>query len=375
METSETKHQKPLNIFIVGYYGFKNAGDELLLKKTICLLKDQYLTPKICAIYKAPHEINKETAHFSFNTKNPPYKNSDLFGEITLCPRNSYITVIKSLFLADILIFGGGGLLQDKTSKRSLIYYLKFLLFALIFRKKIYLIAQGLGPFKSRISKWLIANLLKRTTGISVRDKTSYKISKIFAPNANIILTSDLAYYKAVTSEEESLNQPSIGLSLRGSGLNQSIIDALTTFAATSNETLVFLDFQQVFDSKKIHTIEPLSKYIKNTISMNDYFINQQDSQISFNIVIGMRYHACVWASLHFIPFLALAYDPKVKSLAKELGQEYIDLTNSEIAIPKNLILKKFNTIKKNHSHYKTKLKDITPTIIERANSNSKIFS
>ena len=53
---------------------------------------------------------------------------------------------------SELIISGGGSLLQDVTSKRSLLYYLSIIGLGKLFGKKVMLFAQGIGPIRA---KWL----------------------------------------------------------------------------------------------------------------------------------------------------------------------------------------------------------------------------
>ena len=96
-------------IVISGYYGYNNFGDELILKAILQELEKT--KPRIIVL--------------SGNVRNT----TKIHGVETI-NRYNIFAILKALKKADILISGGGGLLQDKTSKRSLIYYLFIILFA-----------------------------------------------------------------------------------------------------------------------------------------------------------------------------------------------------------------------------------------------------
>ena len=82
-------------------------------------------------------------------------------------------------------------------------------------------------------------------------------------------------------------------------------------------------------------------------------------------LVIGMRFHACIWASLFSIPFLALGYDPKVIQLAKTLNQPYIDISDKK---PDLIELKeKYNKLLADYELYKNYLLKKVPDLIDAA--------
>ena len=62
----------------------------------------------------------------------------------------------------DLLLSGGGSLLQDITSKRSLLYYLFILALGLLLKKKVMLFGQGIGPIHNRLCMNCVASVYQR---------------------------------------------------------------------------------------------------------------------------------------------------------------------------------------------------------------------
>ena len=117
---------------ISGYYGFDNFGDETILKILVENLKK--FDSQITVFSSNPLKTSK-------NLDVNSVKSFDLKG------------VIKSLKASDCLVSGGGSLLQDVTSKKSLIYYLGVIFLAQLFKKKTIIFAQGIGPIKNKIAQ------------------------------------------------------------------------------------------------------------------------------------------------------------------------------------------------------------------------------
>ena len=53
---------------------------------------------------------------------------------------------MSALSKCDILVSGGGSLLQDATSVKSLFYYLWVIFMAQFYKKQVLIFAQGIGP-------------------------------------------------------------------------------------------------------------------------------------------------------------------------------------------------------------------------------------
>lgn len=104
-------------IVISGYYGFANAGDEAMLT----------------AIIKALRSTEK-TVELTVISGNPPATAAR--HKVNSLHRFSFCKIFAALMDCDLLLSGGGSLLQDVTSKRSLLYYLLSWLWACCSKKR-----------------------------------------------------------------------------------------------------------------------------------------------------------------------------------------------------------------------------------------------
>src|SRR5207302_4347621 len=84
--------------------------------------------------------------------------------------------VVTALRESDLLLSGGGSLLQDRTSLRSLLYYLGVIRLAIGMRRRFMVFAQGIGPLLRPAARRLTSSLLARACAISVRDAASQSL-------------------------------------------------------------------------------------------------------------------------------------------------------------------------------------------------------
>lgn len=125
-------------VLISGYYGFKNFGDEAILSVLVSHLK----------------EIGADITVFSSDTVYTSKKYS------VNSVRSFYMPdVLKEIQNTDVLISGGGSLLQDVTSLKSLVYYSFIIALALLFNKKVIIFAQGIGPVNNKFAQFIVKNL------------------------------------------------------------------------------------------------------------------------------------------------------------------------------------------------------------------------
>ena len=113
-----------MKVIISGYYGSKNGGDEAMLAAMLEVLREEVDDLQATVI-----------------SLNPDYTRRR--HKVDAVPMPDIFSIIKEIRAADLLISGGGSLLQNVTSGRSLYYYLAIIFFALIFGRKVMLYAQG----------------------------------------------------------------------------------------------------------------------------------------------------------------------------------------------------------------------------------------
>jgi polysaccharide pyruvyl transferase CsaB len=305
-----------MKIAISGYYGFNNAGDEAILEALKLGLSETHPESKI--------SILDSGNRFNF----------------------------KMLKDCDLLISGGGGLLQDKTSTRSFLYYLLIIRLAKLLGKKVYIFAQGIGP----ITKWYNQLLLKRALNtadlITVRDLHSFNYLKsLKLKNPKIIETADPTFIltpedaapatrlsssksggqgeKLLQIEGVQINKrPLIGVSIRKFGEKnpnaENIAKALDQITAKTKAQIVFIPFQcpqDILASREIMKhMKEKSYLIFRECRPREIMgiINQMDA------VIGMRLHSLIFAVNCSIPAVGLSYDPKVDAFMKEVGLSYL---------------------------------------------------
>ena len=102
---------------LCGYYGEHNIGDDALLQ---ALLSGLPAEAKPCVTAADQQQVQQR------------------FG-VSTCDRRSLRSTLSALADCDGLILGGGSLLQDSTSWRSLLYYAALILTARLQRKPVIL--------------------------------------------------------------------------------------------------------------------------------------------------------------------------------------------------------------------------------------------
>lgn len=130
----------PPPVIICGYYGFENMGDEAVLSHTIRLLRKEGYT-----------EISVLSA--------VPQKTAATYG-VAAYKRTELSAIRRVGKRRGIFLLGGGNLLQNETSNRSLSYYIAMLRFAARCNCRIWLMG-GIGKLRGRGEKQVAAALEK----------------------------------------------------------------------------------------------------------------------------------------------------------------------------------------------------------------------
>ena len=326
---------KRKKIIISGYYGFGNLGDEAILISIIDRLNAEIENPEIVVLYtKAESEQLKV------------YKN------VRCVYRMNPISIFFEMLNADLVISGGGGLLQDSTGFTTVLYYLGIVKMALFLKKKVLFYAQGIGPLNLDKSKKLITNTVNKVNFITVRDNDSAELLKsLKIDKAPVVVTADpvISMEKLPQNEIDELvkkyipnfkknNNPNIGISARPWKSDNNYIEILAKscdeLIKKYNANIYIIPFQ-------IQQDLAICKEIKEKMEGEAEIImppNSEDSIFQFSpkeiagiigqmdLIIAMRLHALIFSFPFKIPSAGIVYDPKVGIFAKQAGMESFNL-------------------------------------------------
>lgn len=292
---------------VSGYYGFDNFGDDAVLKVLIECFKDRF-----------------DLTVLSAN----PVKTRNCYGVEALYSFD-YWGVFNKIRTSDVLISGGGSLLQDVTSFKSLLYYLLLIFLAGLFRKKIVIFAQGIGPLRRLTAKSLTKLALRNAKIITVRDQDSFDLLKSWGLNP--MLVTDPVFSLPIQSCIRKKDK--IGIQLR----NFEGIDRiwLNNFANIINENfidnhIVIYSLQDAIDLDVCKNFASLLKSKKVSIK-KALCIDEVIKEIAgLDVLIAMRFHAALIGFRAGVKVLPIAYDKKVALLAQKAGVNYLELDNLE---------------------------------------------
>ena len=294
---------------ICGYYGQGNAGDEALLLAILARLPD-HIQPIV----------------LSAN----PAKTSQDYGVICYS-RLEIIKQINQLSKNDLFIWGGGSLIQDITSLKSPLYYLFLMFFAQKKGVKTVAYAQGIGPIKTPLIKWLTKQILQKCDRISVRDEGSAKLLQQW--NLKYIIAADpvWALPSKINRQVNLLPPPRIAVNLRShpeltSERLNLLSQVLIELQQQTQANLIFIPLQK---SQDLAICEQVSQKLPSNQQII-YLENPQELKgiwSQMDMTIGMRLHSIIMAASEQCPCFALSYDPKVTNLMTQVGIEGYELS------------------------------------------------
>lgn len=313
--------QKHYDAIISGYYGFKNIGDDAMLMTILDDLRKYKKDARFVVLSNDPVEIRKTYGINSINRINIP-------------------KIIRTMKNSDLFLYGGGTLIQESTSTRSLFYYLLIIWVAKKMGLNVMLYANGIEPINKYINRKLTQKVMNGIDLITLREEESAKVlKKLGIDKPGIVVTVDPALNiepapPARISEifsDEGMGEegPFIGFSARrwdGFKHNEEAA-AITTLAEAADHMAEQYGAKPVFIPMQPEDIIILDNIVskmkrKAFVLRKKYSVKEVLGITSrMEIMVGMRLHSLVFAASLGIPVVGLVYEPKVDSFLKYIGQ------------------------------------------------------
>ncbi len=306
-------------VTLIGYYGFNNTGDEAILYSILRSLKQRNKDLQVTVLSGNPGKTEK------------------LYG-VPCRNRWRIRDVISAIWQSDLVVFGGGSLLQDTTSRRSLDYYLAIARVARLLRKPVYFMGQGIGPVINEQSKQKVARVLNRVQYITVRDRDSkQQLLDMGVTKPPIEVTADIVlglYRREVETapgirvlERYQLGDEDqgrmVGISVRNwrelSGY-KTVVAELADSLAAKGYKVVFLPFHFPGDVSCARDVVRQMQGDAVVIREECTTIEMLGMISRMELLIGMRMHSLIMAALMGVPSVGLSYDPKIDAAVNLMG-------------------------------------------------------
>ncbi|HEY5583506.1 MAG TPA: polysaccharide pyruvyl transferase CsaB [Ruminiclostridium sp.] len=365
---SSSKSQK-YDAIISGYYGFGNVGDDAMLRSIVDNLKRQKPDISILVLSNKPEETHQNYGVSTINRKN-------------------IFAVYSSMRRAKLFIYGGGNIIQDSTSTRSLMFYLGAAWLAKKLKLKVMFYANGIGPINKFKNTEYSRKILNMADIITVRERLSFnELKKMGITKPKIVLTADAALAVQIDTDtllEEIFASEGIPLGGKYAGFSvrkcpgfekhqhakyeQAIAETADYVFMKYNLTPVFIPMEYNADIITIRNIVARMKTDSHIIS-NNHSVSETFAIIrKLDIMIAMRLHALIFAACMNVPFIGISYQPKVEGFLEYINQPSAGNVRD---ITFDIMRSKVDFILKNREAIKSDLAKSVETLITKAEENS----
>lgn len=307
----------PKRLLISGYYGFDNMGDEAILHAFLQSTKKLSTPVHVTVLSKNPKQTTQKYGCRAVN-------------------RFHILALWHTLQRCHVLISGGGSLLQDKSSTRSIVYYLAIIRLAKLLGKPVMLYANGVGPVSRAINRRRVRRIAGRADVITLREHSSRdELIRMGVTAPALHVTADPIFHLEAVSSEVAhrllqdagipTDKPLIGISVRHLRTSAGFLDKMASFAdritAELGAHVVFITMQRPHDELLSRDI---SARMKNTASILGGGNLSPEAFIGvcgqLQLVVTMRLHTMLFAVATCTPAIGLICDPKIEYFLEELG-------------------------------------------------------
>ncbi len=308
---SGQKHEKR-GVVIFGYFGQGNLGDESNLNQLVRRLQSRFDGLPITVI------------------SGDPAQTAAIY-EVVSIHKFNLAALVRSFQGAAWLIGGSGTVFQDRSSLRSLLYYLGIIALAKLCNLKIFLYGQGFGPMNGRIGKTLAQFLLNRVELIAARDKLSLlTLAELGIDRPEIHYTAEPMLLASPLGEEHwrsfwrqfpPATKTRIGIVVQqDTGVPDEEWSAFFQYLLWQGSIELFLvttdrndrEFALMLGARAGATV----------LTPAQSWEDLQRSVAGVDLLISTRLHGLVAAVTQNVPCLGISFDPKIEGFCLQLKIE-----------------------------------------------------
>lgn len=305
-------------VVICGAYGHGNAGDEAILEAILNEMRAIDPTMPLTVLSRSPKETRQRHLVNAVN-------------------RFDFPKYAREMRRAKLYLNGGGSLIQNVTSRRSLWFYLQTLRLAKNRGCKVIMYGCGIGPVKGNADRRSVAKYLNRYVDtITLREEDSlHELRVLGVTEARILLSSDPA-----------LTLPAADDALVDTYLSQNGIDpagkyicfALRPWTGFAQKTADFrraaeyawekYGLTPVFLSVNHRSDGAAADMVAEGMRCPYHILREpMSTEVAIGVLgrmtalISMRLHGLIFAAGRGVPLIGVSYDPKVTAFLDYIGQ------------------------------------------------------
>ncbi len=347
---------------IFGFYGYENTGDELILQGMIECLRTRLPKAEITVLSANPEQTAAR------------YKVRSVYAG----RRFQGLSVVwKALAKTDLFILGGGGLLQDR-ERRILPFWFSRVWMASVLGVRIMFYGLGAGPVTTNLGKRQLQYFGNRADLITVRDEMSYQtLIEAGVRKTPIHITADpaLSLREDGRANKDGRDQAVMVVCPRywpgWERKRGALASALASWLDQTKGQVVFLPLQGEEDQKAGRQIQSRMNHMKGEVVVASPNPPRQVlMQLKkADMVISMRLHGLIGASLYRVPWVGIAYDPKVSEYAQrvDMGDQVTALDDIDRDKLDSLLLASWEK----REELARKLEQKVPGLAQKADENA----
>lgn len=307
--------RKKSRVLMSGYYGFSNAGDDAILQS----IRDNILS--------ASRDISVTVL------SSDPALTSRCYGMPAL-HRFRLFQVLKAVKNCDVLISGGGSLLQDRTSSRSLLYYLAVIRLARTKGKKVMFYANGIGPVTRPANRRRVRDAVEQADLVTLRDHSSLaELREMGVTRTDLQVTADPVFTMECAPRER------VDAILRQAGAGEAPFAVISVRPWPTTEgfpaqlaklcdhlhhryglTCLFMLMQPKRDLEVSLQVAARTSCPLHILEGSFTPPELMGVIARSRLCVAMRLHTIIFAAKVAVPVMGLVYDPKVAGYLEELG-------------------------------------------------------
>ncbi|MGM9606692.1 MAG: polysaccharide pyruvyl transferase CsaB [Oscillospiraceae bacterium] len=317
-------------VLVCGAYGRGNAGDDAILEAILTEMRRIDRDMPVWVLSRSPKDTR-----------------------LTYRVNSLYIFSIwkwlRRMGRTTLYINGGGSLMQDVTSRRSLWFYLFTIWCAKRRGNKVLMYGCGIGPIRYPSNRRLTARVLQSSVdAITLRDTHSKtELEDMGITNPEVFLSADPTVILPA-SDREVVNglmeshglDPKgkyIGFTLRpwpGYEEKAPVFGALADYAWEKYGLIpVFLPIEPRLDTGAARLAAAhIKKAPYHIVEHTGSSAHTIGLFARMQVVVSMRLHALVFAAGQGVPLVGVVYDQKISSFLSYIGQNlYCDLSEASL--------------------------------------------
>lgn len=335
-------------ITLSGWYGFANAGDDAILRVILSELTDR--CGMEVRVLTRPGADVRQSAGRPIAT----IVHEDLVGAGAL---GNWLTGRAWRFISEIrksraVLIGGGSLVHDRMTRRSLARVLDEVLMGRIWGVRTAFIAVGVGPLTTALGKRLVRMGVRSADMVTVRDQASRDLLvSVGVPGSHVVVTSDPSFLLPSKEFElgplEAFMSPADGAPVLGVylvdqiGLSpdkrdrfvRSVASALDQLHRSHGARFVLVPLRCHAEGDDRIIAHEVAGHVEQPGIVHCHETLQSPEELKwlagrFTATIAVRLHALFFSLAHHVPVVAIDRDPKVRNAmnAFDLGEYVVDI-------------------------------------------------